>query len=929
MMKPWREVARPHRDVLEGTFQQSEFAADISRVANGTATAEYQDPKAFFARTYVTEGMKDLLVSVAKRLSGTGGEPIIELQTNFGGGKTHSLLAVYHLANRQCPISELTGLGDVLAEAGVADVPQAKVAVIDGIAISPSQPIELDGQKINTVWGFIAWQLLGAEGYAKVAASDAAGTSPGKQVVRDLLAAAGPSVILMDELVAYYRQFNTPAALTGGTFESNMSFVQALTEAVKGVPNVILLASLPESDSEAAGAFGAQVLMTLEKTFGRLDSIWKPVSAAEGFEIVKRRLFEEITDVAAVETTCRAFADCYRENKDNLPKELQDGSCLETMRKCYPIHPEIFARFYEDWSTLPKFQKTRGVLQYMAIVINRLWEAKTDEPLILPGSIPLCDGAVANKSTQYLSNGWGAIIDREIDGERSFPQQIDNGDPRLGSIHAAVRVARSIFLGSAPGVAAQHVRGIDDKHIFLGCIVPGQELSFYADALRKLREKLHYLFNQDDNYWYDTKPTLKRTMESYKDRYTGQQIEEHLSVAIRQKWGNSSVVAAYHIFPSHRDVPDDITNGVRLVILPLSVAYAQAGETRTFAAAKEFLDNHGTNPRMRKNRLVFLAADLNSMVSLTDICKTVLAWRDVKDAIRNGAINATLQDSEQVGVQLAQCQRLLDGMILNAFRYLLVPNADGPSAVSFDVRKLQHSSTDQLGMVVERALLNEDDVIRSWSPLMLKRMLEQNYFKNGVTEVSTRKLWTDMASFYYLPRIVSADAFLSTVLRGVADGGFFGYAQGKEGDRYLGFKYGENPGLVNISDAELIIEDSAAVAWKNTLNRTQPNTAAPVPVVTPVPPTPTVQGSQPVPQPLPPTTAKRLFTGMVTLDLTNGVEPLRQVLDEVLSNLSGTGARVTVQLDVNARNVNPFAPQTVRAVSENARTLGFARHEFS
>ena len=929
MMKPWREVARPHRDVLEGTFQQSEFAADISRVANGTATAEYQDPKAFFARTYVTEGMKDLLVSVAKRLSGTGGEPIIELQTNFGGGKTHSLLAVYHLANRQCPISELTGLGDVLAEAGVADVPQAKVAVIDGIALSPSQPIEREGQKLNTVWGFLAWQLLGAEGYAKVAASDAAGTSPGKQVVRDLLAAAGPSVILMDELVAYYRQFNTSASLTGGTFESNMSFVQALTEAVKAVPNVILLASLPESDSEAAGAFGAQVLMTLEKTFGRLDSIWKPVSAAEGFEIVKRRLFEEITDVASVENTCREFADCYLRNKDRLPNELQNGTWLDTMRKCYPIHPEIFARFYEDWSTLQKFQKTRGVLQYMAIVINRLWESKSDEPLILPGSIPLCDGAVANKSTQYLPNGWGAIIDREIDGSVSVPYLIDQGDPRLGGIHAAIRVARSIFLGSAPGVAAQHVRGIDDKHIYLGCLVPGQEISFYADALHKLREKLHYLFNQDDHYWYDTKPTLKRTMEAYKDRYTEQQIRDHLIESIRRKWGGSSVISAPHVFPSHKDVPDDITNGVRLVILPLDVAYTQAGETRTFAVAKEFLENHGTNPRMRKNRIVFLAADLNSMVSLTDICKTVLAWRDVKDAIRNEAINATTKDSEQVGAQFVQCQKLLDGMILNAFRFLLVPVADGASAVTFDVRKLQPAPTDQLGAVIERTLLSEEDVIRGWAPLMLKRMLEENYFKNGVKEVSTRKLWTDMASFYYLPRIVSADAFLSTVMRGVADTGFFGYAQGKEGDRYLGFKYGENPGAINISDSELIIEDSAAVAWKNAQKSGQAGTGSQTPVVTPATPTPTVPGPQPVPQPLPPTTAKRQFTGTVTLDLTNGVDPLKQVLDEVLSNLSGTGARVTVQLDVGARNVNPFAPQTVRAVSENARTLGFSRAEFS
>ena len=923
MMKPWREVARPHRDVLEGTFQQSEFAADISRVANGTATAEYQDPKAFFARTYVTEGMKDLLVSVAKRLSGTGGEPIIELQTNFGGGKTHTLLAVYHLAKRECPVAELAGLGDVLAAAGVADVPRAKVAVIDGIALSPSQPLEVPGQSIRTVWGFLAWQLLGAEGYAKVAASDAAGTSPGKQVVQELLEQAGPSVILMDELVAYYRQFNTSAALAGGTFESNMSFVQALTEAVKAVPDVILLASLPESDSEAAGAFGAQVLMTLEKTFGRLDSIWKPVSATEGFEIVKRRLFEEIMDVTAVENTCRAFGDCYLENKDNLPKELQNGTCLETMRKCYPIHPEIFARFYEDWSTLPKFQKTRGVLQYMAIVINRLWEARTDEPLILPGSIPLCDGSVANKSTQYLSNGWGAIIDREIDGARSFPEQIDLGDPRLGAVHAAVRVARTIFLGSAPGVAAQHVRGIDEKHIFLGCLTPGQELSFYADALRKLRERLHYLFNQDDHYWYDTKPTLKRTMESYKDRYSGQQIEEHLAAAIRQKWGSSSVVAAYHVFPTHRDVPDDITGGVRLIVLPLNVAYAQAGATRTFDAAREFLENHGTNPRMRKNRLVFLAADLNGMVSLTDICKTVLAWRDVKDAIRNGAINATLQDSELVGAQLAQCQRLLDGMILNAFRFLLVPVPDGPAGVSFDVRKLQPSPTDQLGAVIDRTLLSEEDVVRGWSPLMLRRMLEKYYFRNGVTEVSTRKLWTDMASFYYLPRIVSADAFLSTVLRGIADGGFFGYAQGKEGNRYLGFKYGENPGSINISDSELIVEDGVAAAWKNAQHVEPPAPTNPAPQPPPVTPTP-----NPPSNPPPPTTAKRQFAGTVTLDLANGVEPLRLVMEEVLSNLSGTGARVTVQLDVTARSVNPFVPQTVRAVGENARTLGFSRAEF-
>ena len=217
---------------------------------------------------------------------------------------------------------------------------------------------------------------------------------------------AGPCVILMDELVAYYRQFNAAEKLSGGTYESNLSFAQALTEAVKGAPQAMLLVSLPASEREAGGDFGYKALMDLQHTFGRVNAIWRPVSAEEGFAIVKRRLFDKIEDVAAVDETCKTFVDYYHEKRDSLPPDVQDGSFPERMRQCYPIHPEVFMRLYEDWSTLENFQKTRGALQYMAIVINRLWGSGTDEPLILPSSIPLCDTAVANKSTQFLPSGW-------------------------------------------------------------------------------------------------------------------------------------------------------------------------------------------------------------------------------------------------------------------------------------------------------------------------------------------------------------------------------------------------------------------------------------------------------------------------------------------------------------------------------------------
>jgi len=231
-LKPWREVAVPHEDVLKGTFQQAEFAADLSRVHEGTATPEYQNAALFFQRTFITEGMRLLLDSVVKRLAGKGGDPVIQLQTAFGGGKTHTMLAVYHLAKGEAAASDLPGIPAILDTAGVTELPRARVAVLDGIKSSPNQPTVRDGHACRTLWGDLAWQLGKAEGYALVADADASGTSPGKAVLGTLLSRYAPCVILIDELVAYVRQFEEGKTLTGGSFDSNLSFIQALTEAL-------------------------------------------------------------------------------------------------------------------------------------------------------------------------------------------------------------------------------------------------------------------------------------------------------------------------------------------------------------------------------------------------------------------------------------------------------------------------------------------------------------------------------------------------------------------------------------------------------------------------------------------------------------------------------------------------------------------------
>ena len=251
---PWRNVITPHPDVSSGRYQLAEFAADLGQVYRNEGSDEYRRPQDFFQRTFLTEGLKRLLTTALLRLSGTGGDPVIELQTNFGGGKTHSLLALYHLFS-DVNINELVGIEPVLAAANITTIPKIQRAVLVGFEMSPGEKYRKpDGTVVHTLWGELAWQLLGREGYAMVADADRQGISPGSATLRELLSKAAPCLILIDEWVAYIRHVYSRNDLSGGSFDTNISFAQALTESVKAVPRTLLVGSLPSSAVEAGGA---------------------------------------------------------------------------------------------------------------------------------------------------------------------------------------------------------------------------------------------------------------------------------------------------------------------------------------------------------------------------------------------------------------------------------------------------------------------------------------------------------------------------------------------------------------------------------------------------------------------------------------------------------------------------------------------------
>lgn len=943
-LKPWREIATPHKDVLEGTFKQSEFAADITQVANGTATAEYQDAEMFFSRTYITEGMRLLLISVAQRLAGLGGDPVIQLQTAFGGGKTHTLLAVFHLASRKVGTDKLMGIPPVLDEAGIQSLPSARVAVIDGIKLAPSQPRKYGSITANTLWGELAWQLLGDEGYQMVADSDADGTSPGKEVLTELISKAAPCVILVDELVAFIRQLELGKQYKAGTFDSNVSFIQALTEALKAVPNAILLASLPESDLEVGGTMGQRALNSLEKYFARVESVWKPVGTEEAFEIVRRRLFENPGERAEVEGISRQFSDFYRQNAEKFPVETQSNEYFERLCRSYPIHPEIFDRLYEDWSTLEKFQRTRGVLQYMAIVIHRLWNSDNKDALIMPGSIPLDDGNVRNKSIHYLPQGWEPVIEREVDGTRSAPYDIDGHHTLFGSVQAARRTARTVFLGSAPSTTEQMIRGVQVERILLGTVQPGQTLGVFEDVLKRLRDRLHYLYSDNDRFWLDTKPNLRREMESRKQNINERdELLPLLKTRVSQVFGRNHQFGGVHVFTPSVDVPDDYGTGPRLVVLPTNTAYSRSDTNQAFIAAEEILRNRGDQPRQKQNRLIFLAPDYDVVGRLKEQARIFLAWKSIANDIENGQLNQDLSHLNQAKRNRDGAEQSLSQLVRETYKWLIAPVEEfvkGKPTLNWEVVSVSPVAPNLI-QAVEEKLREEEWMIYEWSPIHLRNTLKQWYLKENVVEVSALKVWQDCCHYLYLPRLVNDRVFRDAINQGVESEDYFAFASAKECDRYLGFTFGRGS-IATLDESSLLIDREAAVAYRERTQQTpQPvpepgnlggepgSTAEPVggtggtgtPTLTP--------GGMGGEGAISSAATRKHFYGTISLDPVKAKLDFATVMDEVVQQFtSKLGVNVKISVEIEAESQDGFNESIQRTVKENCNVLRFSSAEF-
>jgi predicted AAA+ superfamily ATPase len=940
-LKPWREVVTPHRDVASGRYQQAEFAADLWQVHLGEGTDEYRHPVEFFRRTYLTESLKRLLVGAVQRLAGQGGDPVVQLQTNFGGGKTHSMLALYHLFSGTAP-SELPGIDGVMQDTGAKTLPTARRIVLVGNKISPGNPVtKPDGTVVRTLWGELAWQLGGKKAFQRLRADDEKATSPG-DVLRELFNAYGPCLILIDEWVAYARQLHDQSDLPAGTFETQFTFTQALTEAAKAAQHCLLVISLPASDTadpshthtddvEVGGQRGREALDRLRNVVGRIESSWRPASAEESFEIVRRRLFEPLADAAQFkdrDVVARAFADLYRSQHQEFPPECRDADYEKRLRAAYPIHPEVFDRLYTDWSTLVKFQRTRGVLRLMATVIHSLWEKGDRNPLIQPANIPIDDPRVQSELTRYLSDNWAPILEKDVDGPGSLPLRLDGEVPNLGKFAASRRVARTIYLGSAPTTTAAN-RGLEDRRVKLGCVMPGESPAVFGDALRRLAAAATYLYQDGPRYWYSTQPTVTKLAEDRAEQLKRdpdrvvQELETRLRADLRRMGDFNRV----HPLPgSGADVPDDVE--ARLVVLGVEHAYSRELGNAAETAAKAILETRGGTPRLYRNALVFLAADKIRLQDLDEAVRTYLAWKSILGD--KEVLNLSPHQVRQAETQQGAADSTVTARLPETYQWLLVPTQENPQAAVV-CQAIRLAGQEALAVRASKKLRNDELLVTSFGATRLRMEMDRVPLWRG-DSVAIKQLVDDFGRYLYLPRLKEAAVLLGAVRAGCAlltwEQDAFAYAESYDeaAQRYRGLRCGQHIAVSDSDPGLLVRPEVARQQMQAEATPAQPASAHTDPTSLPGagPTSPTF----PPPGPATPSRPRR-FHGTVTLDPSRAGRDASKITDEVITHLVGLiGSSVRVTLEIEAEIPAGVPDHVVRTVTENSRTLKFTSHGF-
>lgn len=929
-LKPWREVVAPHIDVLNGEINASTFAADLQEVADGKSQSmEYHNAVEFYNRSYITPGLKSLLVNTVKRINGNGGDPVIQMKTGFGGGKTHSLIALYHLVESADILSALaanptdkTGemLQDVFVEAGLTDpqgAARAKVAVLSGTNRTATENTKTEnGDPLNTLWGHMAWQLDGQDAYDIVGEAARQWSSPGGAELDQLFSTVGPCVILIDELVAYARNLDDYQEARFSTF------LQALTEAVNRSDNVALVVTVPAADDEMGGKQGIDALNNVEKVMGRIESISAPLGTREAFEVVRRRLFEDTdNNHEARSATAEAFHAMYRRQKRQYPQDAPLPVYRDRLESCYPIHPEVFDRLFEDWSSVSKFQNTRGVLRLMAIAIRQLFSSSNDL-LIMPGSLPLAYEPFKQEFLNTLDGRWEPAVE-EIDGVNSKAHEADLDVQQFGMYGdgAAKRVARTIFFGSAPAsLTGKSVTGVDEDHIRLGVTQPSDGVDIYNRARNRLARDLYHLHTSEDGrYFVHTTPNLRKVHQEVASRVevdeTISWLRTFIEGTVRRNLGQVRTV----VFPIDSiNVPDD--DQIKLVVLhpdyhvPSRSTDANAAED----FATETLSRCGLAHRINKNTVLFVGAKREVLTDLKREVREYLAW----DHLARYSTEHNLSGSQknESTLQRAVSNDKIEDRVIRAYREVIVPLQRDPTKSRYTFRTIALNNPAQQN-IADNALgelKSKEELVETIGHDYFKGLLGTYFLTDGVDHVDIGDVWYQLTSQVFMPRCLNRGVLEDAINLAV-----------QTPDYEIADGYDPTNGYVGLKDAaglmdraRLLVKADAARAWREL--EAESGSPQPGPVgALPAGQESVVSNSGRIASapPSKPLTAVSTELTLVDQDAVN--RDYNLIRDDIVKALRTSGSDVKVRIQIQGLNASGFKQVVANAIIQNGHQLGF------
>lgn len=819
---PWFRAVTPHLDIRQGRLDESVFAANLAEVALGGGREIYSNPVLFFSKTFFTSGIKTIAKTVIKGLNGIedAENRVMSLQTGFGGGKTHTLISLYHICKWGKKAAKSETVSELLNYTGVPEFDTANIAVFTNTTSDPVQGRQAEGITISTLWGELAFQLGGKDAYELIRKNDEQLISPAG-LFKQVLAKAKPALILIDELADYCVKASGRKVGNSTLADQTISFMQELTQAVSENENCVAIITLPASPTEVGNTAQAhQILTALEQRVRRVGSDTKPVADEEIYEVIRRRLFEDIGDEGHIETVASKYLQMYQEYWMELPGNAAKSEYKEKIKKSYPFHPELVDVFRLRWASSHSFQRTRGVLRLLASIVSDLWSrqnALTGSNLLIDtGDVNFANlDALTGQLKSLFGNAFEAVITADVSGSTSNAFKIDQNKPQYRQWSLAEGIASTILLNSFGTDGAN--KGVAVSDIKLNLIEPeGFNHNSINGALDELEAMAYYLYyahsGANRRFWFHTKPNINILINQAKNDIKTTEIEAEVLKRINDK---RNLVQAFNVLVNPAgDVPEQTK--LTLVILSLQhCADANNIADNTKKYVEQIAIRKGNSDRIYRNTMLFLAPSDYGRVQLVVAARDYLACKRISDDYGS---QLERDQKEDLRKKIEEASKQVEVALVNAYSTLLKYSVKKGIDL-LTVKQFSETIDRQINYHIVSALKDEEWLLDS---IGLGTLRNNNLLPTVETAVKAKDVYDAFLRYDDKPMITDAEAARKSLIKYCFEGAFC-IASG-DGKVFTKYYLQENVPFLDVNDVNYWLVDKSLkpVETKTGSGKTEP-----------------------------------------------------------------------------------------------------------